>query len=67
MHTPVLVAAYLSVSVLFVAYTCVEILRANTRLRFTHWLGIAFCTVWPALVAMALVSALAGRLRLKQS
>ena len=67
MHTPVLIAAYVLIAAMFLAYTGIEILRDNTRLRFVHWLGISLCTLWPALVVMALISVFAGRMRLSQN
>lgn len=67
MHTPVLIAAYVLIAAVFIVYTGIEILRDNTRPRFVHWIGMSLCTLWPALVIMALISVFAGRMRLSQS
>lgn len=67
MHTPVLIAAYVLIAAVFIVYTGIEILRDNTRLRFAQWIGISLCTLWPALVVMALLSVFAGKMRLRQN
>jgi Ca2+/Na+ antiporter len=67
MHTPVLITAYVLIAAIFIAYTGIEILRDNTKPRFAHWIGISLCTLWPALVVMALISVFVGRMRLSQS
>ncbi|MBD9387657.1 hypothetical protein IB237_10770 [Agrobacterium sp. AGB01] len=67
MHTPVLITAYVLIAAIFIVYTGIEILRHNTKPCFAHWIGMSLCTLWPALVVMALISVFTGRMRLRQN